>query len=393
MYMNPASYFAAFVITAVLVLLPLTLLYADTTDNKDSGKIVTIGAGEVVDRDFFAFGSRVEIYGTVNGDVYASARHIIIDGKIDGDLIAAGGTINIAGEITRSARIAGGQITITGEIGRNLTVTGGSINTVSSADIKGSFLAAAGSIHLASPVGGNARITAGNLVVSNLVNGDLSVAGGEIRLTSKAKITGSMTYWSNRDALIDRGAVVVGELIRKQPPGIFTISPESITIVLFGTYMLSILMSFISTLLLGLLFVYLFPDYMKKAAKTLGDKTLSCLGIGFLAFLITPFIALLLLITIIGVPFAFVLIGIYLLALYIAKVFVIFWAGGFILDRVGSRNAASGWTFLLGLLVYTALTIIPFIGGLVVLLTILLGLGAMLYSGRYGKLQTEKQVQ
>ena len=58
-------------------------------------KLYILGSDEVINKDVFAVGDRVDVSGTVNGDVYALGSEIFVDGTVNGDLLAAGGTVNI----------------------------------------------------------------------------------------------------------------------------------------------------------------------------------------------------------------------------------------------------------------------------------------------------------
>jgi cytoskeletal protein CcmA (bactofilin family) len=117
------------IIFAVLVSLFIRPAAAQDESSREpeEEKLMILPAGKVINKDYFAYGERVEISGTVNGDVYAVGGQILVDGKINEALLAAGGKVNIAGTASQDVRIAGGQITINGEIGRNLTVAGGNV--------------------------------------------------------------------------------------------------------------------------------------------------------------------------------------------------------------------------------------------------------------------------
>src|SRR5574341_118411 len=194
------------------LLLTLPTFGTQEQNNEDSRyrKFVTVPSGEVINKDYFVFGEKVEISGTVNGDVYAAGGQILIDGTINGDLLAAGGKISISGNISQDVRIVGGQITISGKIGRSVTVSGGNIELTDSALVVGGVVAGGGSILLASPIGREVMIAAGNLTVSNKVDGNLEAFIGSIRLTSKAVINQDLTYWSASPASIDGNAKIAG---------------------------------------------------------------------------------------------------------------------------------------------------------------------------------------
>ena len=82
-----------FKLVAVILILSPLLVYANDNDHEEVSdwKISSVPAGEVINRDYFAYGESVEISGTVNGDVYAVGGQVLVDGTINGDLLAAAG--------------------------------------------------------------------------------------------------------------------------------------------------------------------------------------------------------------------------------------------------------------------------------------------------------------
>lgn len=78
-----------------------------------------------------------------------------------------------------------------------------------------------------------------------------------------------------------------------------------------------------------------------------------------------------------GAPIGLILAASYVILLYWGRIFVATWIGEAIfgLFRAGPRP---GWAFLLGLVVYYLLALIPLVGWLVVMLVVVLGLGAEL---------------
>ena len=356
--------------TTLLFVFP-AIATQDEESSKDL-KLVTVPSGEVINKDYFAFGETVEISGTVDGDVYAAGGQILIDGTINGDLLAAGGKISISGNISQDVRIVGGQITIGGEIGRSLTASGGNIELTDSAVVRGSVVAGGGSILLASPIGREVMIAAGNLTVSNKVDGNLEAFVGSIRLTSKAVINGDLTYWSDSPASIDGNAKISGSVIHKTPP---KPSLEKVFGLLTGIYLLVTLISFISTLIIGLLFIYFYPKYNREVVSTLRKRPWASLGIGFLILVVAPIFLIIIFSTVVGIPLALILLASYLITIYLARIYVVFWAGVTIFERLGKR-VHEGWALFVGLIIYFILTLIPVIGGIITFVVVLFGLGA-----------------
>lgn len=367
-----------------------TMATQDKNSDAPTQKVVILRSGEVINKDYFAFGEKVEISGTVNGDVYVAAGQVLIDGTINGDLLVAGGTVSISGQISQDARIAGGQVNISGEIGRNLTIGSGNLELTDSAIIRGGIVAGGGNILLAAPIGSDVKIAAGNLTVSNKINGSLEAFVRTIRLTSKAVLTGNLTYWSNRAASIDENAKITGSVIQKMPPEFSEPSVAKVFGVFAGAYLFATLISFISTLVIGLLLIHFYPKYNLEVVSTLRKVPWASLGVGFLALIVTPIILIVLLITVVGIPLALILLALYLISLYVARIFVIFWAGVTIFERLGN-TVHEVWALVIGLVVYFLLTLIPIIGGIVTLFVLLFGLGAALLTKKELYLALRKQ--
>ena len=204
---------------------------------------------------------------------------------------------------------------------------------------------------------------------------------GKIRLTSNAVVNGNLVYWSDHAASIDKSAKVTGAVTQKIPAEIFRPSAKKMLGVIGGFILFVKIISFISTLILGLLFIYFFPSYSRAVVSTISNRPLASLGSGFLVFILTPSVVLFLLITVVGIPLALILSAAYFIGIYLVRIFAIFWVGVTLFERLGKR-VGEGWALVLGLVVYSILTLIPFIGGLVALFVILFGLGAAILADR-----------
>lgn len=368
--MNPLS--LIFIALASLIVNPVAAEEQSMAPG-NRGRI-TLPAGETVNKDYFAVGQRVEISGTVNGDVYVAGGQVLIDGQINGDLLAVGGTVNISGNVTQDARIAGGQVTLSGPIGRNLTIGSANLDITGSARIKGGLVAASGNLTLAAPVGKDVNAAAGNLTVLNRINGNLRAAAGTIRLASRASVGGTMTYWSDRPASIDPGVKVGGGVVRKTHPEPPTEVMKRAAAWFAGFILLLKLVSFVSTLIVGLVLIRFFPGFTGVAVSYVGLRPWASLGYGFLILAATPVLAGALLVSVVGIPLALLIVAAYSCGIYFARIPVFVWAGRMLLGWFG-REWSPGWALAAGLFLYSLLTLIPIVGGLLTLAAALWGLG------------------
>jgi cytoskeletal protein CcmA (bactofilin family) len=325
-----------------------------------------------VNGDYFAFGETVEISGTINGDLYASGGQVIVDGRVNGDVLIAGGKVTLPGTVAQDVRAAGGNVTITGSVGRNLTVAGGDVELAPSAAVSGGLVAAGGTINLSAPLGGAAKIAAGTLIISNRVGGDIEAAVGTLRIASRADIQGNVTYWSGREAEVSEGARIGGKIVRQVPAKRPRFLPAAVS-----AWIVLVSASFVSTLILGLLSVRFVPTLHQSVVSTLRERPWASLGIGFVATVVVPVVCALLFVTVVGIPLALLLLAAFFILLYWARIFAISRIGEATLGRL-RPNSGRAFAFVLGLLIYYILAIIPFIGWLLVPLVMLFGLGAEL---------------
>jgi uncharacterized membrane protein YhaH (DUF805 family) len=114
---------------------------------------------------------------------------------------------------------------------------------------------------------------------------------------------------------------------------------------------------------------------MVRTAEIVKNDFWKSMGIGFAVVFLVPILFIVLLTTIIGAPIALIMIVLYFVMLYIAKVFTLLALGIKILPKSSPYLA-----YLLAVVIYTIVTIIPVIGGLVSLIVLLVGMGAFVTS-------------
>lgn len=375
-----------------VLLLPIFLVFATSTavyaqyenplGNKIGKEVVTLEEDEVINRDFFAAGDTVEIFGTVNGDVYVAGGVVTVRGVINGDLLVAGGTLNLAGEVMGDIRAAGGNVTINSIVDGNVTVFGGNVEITDNAIITGSLVGGGGNVYVSGPVGKDITFGAGTLTLSSLVGGDIESGVGELKVTSQANLNGNLYYYSDEEATVSDSATISGVIERNDPAKRLAVEVNENEIkrgakgFLEGVTTTGKMISFTSLLLIGLLILKLFPNYSMNTVAKLKEKTWKSLGIGTLALFVTPIAAFFAMITIIGFPVGLITLLIYFVYLYMSRIFLMLWAGQFLMDKVSKKKNIYG-AFLLGLIAYSVVTLIPVVGGFVKFFTLTFSLGAM----------------
>jgi hypothetical protein len=106
------------------------------------------------------------------------------------------------------------------------------------------------------------------------------------------------------------------------------------------------------------------------------DSGWRSLGLGFAVLAAVPVAIVVTAITLVGLPASLMLLAVYLAAIYLAKVWVGAFLGRILLKTAGATKGDWLRGLLLGLLILTIVGFIPYLGGLVHLGVVCLGLGA-----------------
>lgn len=291
-------------------------------------------------------------------------------------------------------RAAGGNITISGaKIGGNITVLGGQAVITESSEISGSLVGGAGSLQILSPVARGATFGAGQATIVNSIGGDVLAATGQLSLSPNAKIAGNLTYISTEKADIQEGASVSGKVKQEMPPEALKKAGKDVAKAIGGFAFFLSLMDITSTLILGLLLIFFLPNYMNNAGTFIRKKFWQSFLIGLIGIIVIPVVAVLFMITLIGVPIGILIFVIYFIFLWLAKIFSIYAIGQAVFARTKNRGHVA-WVFVIGLIAYIVLTLIPIINIFTYIIVLLTGAGAFLAMKReyYVALRTKKQI-
>jgi hypothetical protein len=298
-----------------------------------SGDVISIDS-PIAD-DIFAAGSIVNINAPVNSATIAGST-LNINAPIKEDVYAAGGQVYLNSDVGGKAVVGGGNLNIRGNIDTNLVALGGQINVLPG-----------------TTVGKDALLAGGNVVNSGEVNGTLTVSSNNFaNLGSAGKLDlrpmerplenrqDYREWFSFFGLLITLGYLILGLILLRYMPGSFAAIDSEIR--------------------------------RSPVVKTL---------IGFV-LMIAIFIALILVaVTIIGLPIAIIGTLALTLTLMLTGIFVSFSLGKWIGDSVHLKYGDL-ILFIIGFIILNVLFRIPYAGGLIALISLSLGFGAILYAVR-----------
>jgi hypothetical protein len=204
----------------------------------------------------------------------------------------------------------------------------------------------------------------GSVTVTGTVEEDVVAFNGPVTVRSTGTVRGDVL--SRRDVVIEDGGRVLGEV--RDDFGAFFARPFPF----FVGWVLAWLAVSVSTLLLGLILAFLAPRALDAADRAWRGRRGAAVGWGVLFLVGLPLLAVLALVTLLGIPFG---IGLLLaLGLLYAVGYVV---GALLLGRVIVKSGSVLVAFLVGWAILRAIALVPVLGGIVGAVATVLGLGAV----------------
>lgn len=333
-----------------------------------AGDDVEIPVGTVIADDLYVAGGDVRIRGRVDGDLVVAGGTVTVSGDVRDDLIAAGGTVTIQGAVGETIRAAGGTITVAGSVGRDLILAGNQLSQLASSEASGSAILTGRDIAVRGTTGGMLQAKGDTVLIDGRVGG-ANVVADDVTVTAGARIDGPLNYSSPQEADVRPGATITGPVTRDSEETTWTWQVPGWV----GRIFL-----FLVGALAGVILALLMPRALVATGRELRRSPWLALAAGAGLLFGVPILAVVLMVTIIGIPLALSLLAFYALGLYFAWVLAAIAVGELILLRVPIRSLRVKLVCaaLLGVFVLLLLQAIPWVGGLVAVLALMAGFGA-----------------
>lgn len=344
-----------------------------------------------VNGDVEANMGQVLVVGDVGGDVVARMGEVIVEGAVGGDVKAELGSIRIRGTVAGDVDSGLGELRVSGEVLGNVTSRGK--NVILSGTVRGDVTLTRGIVDLGpgSEIGGRVHVeqgmvrsAEGSRAGSILVDEELSEAEIDERFSSGEfhgfdGLLGTIIGSISRAA----GKINLWPRISIYQKG-WRISPRS-SLLGWSGHVARGLLNMVVLFALAALTFSLFPGHVRNTGQILSARPGSAVGWGLLAVLLAVPLALLLAITLIGIP----LIVVEMLALALAGILGYTAISQLVGEKVAGAASAGPVNPLgaiaLGVLILGAISMIPLVGFLLMLLLFVLAVGASLAT-RFGTL-------
>ena len=356
-------------VVLILALTPSPAAAADIRQGQD----ITIGATETIEDDLYAVGTNISISGTIHGDLVAAGSNISVDGTVTGDVIAAGNTIAIRGQVGGTVRAAGNTLVLDGKVTNDLLFAGNEVTILSNGRVGRDAVIGSANATITGQIGRDLQAGSTNLKLDGGVGGNVLTTVDRLQLTDRATIGGNLKYTSKNEAQIANTSSVKGSTERVTPDNgraPLVTGPAALVI--------EWLKGLIGLLILGILVVFFFPGFARRAGEALVRSPWLTLAIGALVLIGLPILAIVFFAVgalIGGWWIGFVVLSLFVVVLALSIPVAAVGVGGAIL-RMTRRPVPVWLALFIGLIALLLIALIPILGGLVIFCALLFGMGA-----------------
>lgn len=353
-------------IAALSILMPVAGLAQDPRSS---------GRAPVPPRDnYYAAGETVDVPTIVSGDVVAAGRTVTLSNVVHGDVLVAGWRVSLTGAANDDVRMAGRRVEIGAPVAGDLTAAGGEISVTPATHVLGRAWLTGGVLDVNGTFDRELRMAGGTVRLGGEFHQPVHVIAEHVELLPNARLLAAFTYESPRPMTMADGAVISGPTTYRAISERDARDAHAFSVVsslFFATHLI----------LAGLLFLWLMPGAAALLVGTMRTAPARSGLVGLLLLVGVPVAALLLIVTLIGMPVGLTVGALYAVALLIAILTAAL--------RIGEWEAAVfRWTdigsprqrrlaLVAGVLTLAALRMVPVLGTMIVFVSIVFGLGAL----------------
>lgn len=318
--------------------------------------------------------------------VFAAGGDVTVQSKDIGEVFAAGGDVTLTDIVTNRIIAAGGNVDIGGTITKSIIAAGGDVKIHSGTTIGGDAVLAGGDVNIDGDVGGDLVVTGGTVTIAGHVAGDANVRGGKIVFMPGASVAGNLTYRSRDAFAVPEGVTIggtVSEGVKKErerwTPGAGFIAGA------FAIALIVMLVGIVVLVFCAVVVMAVFRRQIDHAAALVTEQPLQSLGLGMLLAIAFPMTIVVLLITIIGIPFSLLLMVVGTVLTVLGVIVAAYWIGMKFRDALSDNQGvpdyfpALGWT-LAGLALFCVVGLLPLVGTMAQFFALTTGLGALVLS-------------
>ncbi len=338
------------------------------------GDTVRVSSEEQIEGSALLVSEDVTVDGIINGDLYCAGKHVRITGQVFGDVICAGQFVEISGSVDGSVRVAAQELIVNSDVMRNVTVVGQSVTIAAESYVAGEVFVAGQEIQLSGEIQDDVVAYGNILSVGGTVGGDTHLNGNRLTIKSSSALLGSTNYRGPVAATIEEGASLSGAINYTQTKEMSE-NRGSKPRMLNGPGIGGVLFPMITMGIAAFVLHKLFPGFMQRVDETLRKSPLHAGLYGLLVVIGGPIALVLLCLTLVGIPLAFIAFLFWIILAMLAHTFTVFSIGYWILAQI-KQDQTPVKAVLAGAVVLSILNALPIIGFFSTMFSFFVGIGA-----------------
>lgn len=337
-----------------------------------AGDQPSLQVSERIADDLYMAGGSVSSAGVVAGDLIVAGGSIVVSGDVGADVIAGGGTVTVLSNVGDDVRVGGGTVLVQGRVSGDVIVGGGQV-TVGGPGVGGDVIVGGGTVRIDAPVAGNLKIAGGVVYINAPIAGDISIEADKVTLGSAAVVAGNLTYKAKAELVKEDGAVITGK-VTFEP----RVRQHASAALVAGLISLWVVGKFLMLLTCALVVGLIFRRYSTEAVEKATERPMLELGRGFLVIMGLPVVSMLLMVTVVGIPLGILgWIGFIALSLF-AWIMAPILVGSIAHSYFSKSDMEVSWkTILLGVFLFELVGLVPLLGSVAQMLTMLIALGVI----------------
>ena len=336
--------------------------------------------------DQYLAGSTVDVQGTVAGDLTMAGLQAGLDGTVTGDVNAAGLLVHVGGVVGDDVRALGGQVIVQGWVNDALLAGGGEISLTRGTRVGGNAMLAARRIVNRGDVLGDLQATGSYVEIDGDVEGTARIRSDEVVIGPKARLRGDLVVLGANPPRIAEGAKVSGKVTVSAP------LPATLGAWIVAGARAALMQ--IGMLLVAWAWMVLAPVLARDAAaiEWRSPGLAETMGVAAVAGL--PLAAVLLALTVVGIPVAIGVASAWVLLVLAGYSSTAICLGAWMRARTRRALHLPGmrsrllWT-LAALLLLRAASALPWVGWVVTVGAVLAGSGAVARAAQLARARRE----
>ena len=327
----------------------------------------------VIAGDYFGAGASASPGGRVEGDALIAGGQVDLNRPVNGDALLAGGGVSISDRVAGNLYATGGSVIIDAPVAGNARVAGGYVEITKRGHVSGRTTLVGGRVLFLGKTGRQLAVFGEHVTLDGEIAGNVTITSRTLSLGPNARVSGKLTYRGSVPAQIDPAAVIVGGISYLS----FDFDDETYQPVARVVAWVGVIAFMVGLFLVGALAIGLAPGATAHMSRLGRRRPLSSLALGAVTIVCVPIVVVLLMLTIVGIPFAFMLLLAWPMILifgYLAGVMAVS-------DAIAgpSADAKGRRIFLLamGLGVMLLFARVPIAGWFIGMLLLVMGVGAM----------------